>query len=100
MSLLALLVVCPVSVRAQDYIWIEAESPIRSNVKFEAGGWGRDDYLSGKKWLFANIEPKDLDAKLPKEGAILSYEFKTDPPKSTTVKVRPVEYEDRSLGRK
>ena len=63
------------SLPAQEYVWLEGEAPTRANVKFETGGWGRAEYLSGGKWLFANIEPKDIEAKIPADGAVLSYDF-------------------------
>src|ERR1700722_5503205 len=60
---------------AQDYVWLEGEAPTRATVKFETGGWGHAEYLSGGKWLFGNIEPKDMEAKIPPEGAVVTYDF-------------------------
>ncbi len=63
------------SLPAQEYVWLEGEAPTRATVKFETGGWGHAKYLSGGKWLFASIEPKDIETKIPAEGAVLSYDF-------------------------
>src|ERR1019366_4151380 len=64
-----------VPLSAQEYVWLEGEAPTRATVKFETGGWGHAEYLSGGKWLFANIEPKDIEAKIPADGAVISYDF-------------------------
>ena len=50
-------------------------SATRATVQFQVGGWGHVEYLSGGKWLFANIEAKDVEAKIPADGALLSYDF-------------------------
>jgi Glycosyl hydrolases family 2/Glycosyl hydrolases family 2, TIM barrel domain len=68
------------SLPAQQYVWLEGETPTRATVKFETGGWGRAEYLSGGKWLFANIEPKDIEAKIPADGAVISYDFDAKTP--------------------
>ncbi len=60
---------------AQDYVWIEGESPTKATVQFQSGGWGHPEYLSGGKWLFGSVEAKDLEAKVPAEGAVLTYDF-------------------------
>ena len=44
-------------------------------MKFETGGWGHADFLSGGSWLHGSVEPQDLEAKIPAEGAVLSYDF-------------------------
>ncbi len=76
-SLLALLLVAATaaSLPAQEYVWLEGEAPTRATVKFETGGWGRADFLSGGGWLHGGVEPKDLEAKIPADGAVLSYDF-------------------------
>jgi beta-galactosidase len=73
---LAALLSVPARLPAQDYIWLEGESPTRANVKFSATGWGNAHYLSGGKWLYGSVEAKDLEAKIPKGGAVLTYEFR------------------------
>ena len=60
---------------AQEYVWLEGEAPTRATVKFETGGWGHAEYLSGGSWLHGSVEPKDMEAKIPAEGAVLSYDF-------------------------
>ena len=41
----------------------------------KAVGWGRTELLSGGKWLLLQIEQQDVAKKLPKEGALLGYQF-------------------------
>ncbi len=61
--------------RAQEYTWIEGETPTTTNVKFEATDWGKAHYLSGGKWLFAGFDGGDVAKKIPAEGALFDYEF-------------------------
>jgi hypothetical protein len=65
------------SSRARDYVWIEGETPTKANVQFQSSGWGHPDYLSGGKWLFGSVEANDLEAKVPADGAVLTYDFAT-----------------------
>ena len=44
-------------------------------MKFETGGWGHAEYLSGGSWLHGSVEPADMEAKIPAAGAVLSYDF-------------------------
>jgi len=76
-SLLAglLLGVLATSSAAQDYVWLEGETPTKANVQFQSAGWGHPDYLSGGKWLFGSVEAQDLEKKVPAEGALLTYAF-------------------------
>ena len=76
-SLLALLLAAipAASLPAQEYVWMEGEAPTRASVKFETGGWGHADFLSGGGWLHGSVEPQDLEKKIPAEGAVLSYDF-------------------------
>ncbi len=76
-SLLALLLtgITAASLSAQEYVWMEGEAPTRATVKFETGGWGHADFLSGGSWLHGSVEPQDLEKKVPAEGAVLSYDF-------------------------
>ena len=89
-SLLAglLLGVLASSSAAQDYVWLEGESPTKANVQFQSGGWGHPDYLSGGKWLFGSVEAKDLEAKVPADGAVLSYDFEAKAPATTRLGAR------------
>jgi len=60
---------------AQEYVWLEGEAPTRATAKFETGGWGHPEYLSGGSWLHGSVEAKDMEAKIPAAGAVLSYDF-------------------------
>src|SRR5262245_10673942 len=51
------------------FVWIEAESPSEGTPKVTPAGAAHLDWLSGGKWLFVNIEPKDQAAQLPKGEA-------------------------------
>ena len=42
--------------RLQTYAWMEAETPATANVKFQAAGWGHQEFLSGQKWLQAALK--------------------------------------------
>src|SRR4051794_22968398 len=56
-------------------VWLEGESPARSTVAFASAGWGSKQYLSGEKWLFANLSPAEVEKKVPQSGASLEYDF-------------------------
>jgi hypothetical protein len=58
-----------------DSIWLEGEEPTSKNVEVKAVGWGRTELLSGGKWLLLQIEQQAVAKKLPKEGALLGYQF-------------------------
>lgn len=60
---------------AQEHVWLEGESPTRTTFQFSTAGWGRAEYLSGGKWLFAVVEPNQVAAKVPADGIGASYEF-------------------------
>ena len=76
-TLLALLFagIAAAPLAAQEYVWLEGEAPTRATVKFETGGWGHAEYLSGGSWLHGSVEPQDMEAKIPAAGAVLSYDF-------------------------
>jgi hypothetical protein len=61
--------------RGADSIWLEGEEPTTKNVEVKAVGAGRNELLSGGKWLLLQIEQQDVPKKLPKEGARLGYQF-------------------------
>lgn len=61
-------------------VWIEAEEPTSTNVKlseagFRAGPMAQPDMQSGKAMLNSFMKYEEAEAKLPKEGLIVSYEF-------------------------
>ena len=60
---------------AQEYVWLEGDSPTTATAKFETSGRGHAEYLSGGTWLPGSIEPKDLEANTSAQGAVLSYDF-------------------------
>src|SRR5262249_4401304 len=57
------------------FVWIEAESPSESSPKLAPAGAGHPEWLSGGKWLFLIVEPKDQAAQLPKGEATFKYTF-------------------------
>jgi beta-galactosidase len=61
--------------RGQDYLWIEGEQPTSKNVEIKAEAFGQTELLSGGKWLKLQIEQQDVAKNLPKEGALLGYQF-------------------------
>jgi beta-galactosidase len=61
--------------KAAGPAWLEGESPMRATVKFRSAGWGPQGYLSGGKWLFANVEAGEVEKTVPAEGAVLEYDF-------------------------
>src|SRR5262245_61183221 len=74
-TLVTILLLSASPLKGQEYVWLEGESPARSTVKFDAAGWGRQEFLSGGKWLFGNIDAKDIETKVPADGAVLTYPF-------------------------
>ena len=62
------------SVKAADYVWIEAEALAKPPAGFKSAGPGNKQYLSGETWLSANIDGKDAEA-LPAGGVVLSFPF-------------------------
>lgn len=57
------------------FAWMEAESPANANLKFNAAGWGHQEFLSGRKWLQVSIDADKVDKELPAAGAVLEYHF-------------------------
>ena len=72
----ALFMAVPASA-ADPHVWLEGEQPTRANVAWKATSAAHKDYLSNEKWLQVAVSAKDAE-KLPKEGAILEYDFTTD----------------------
>lgn len=59
-----------------DAVWIEGEEPTtKNNDAATFSGWGNKQYLSGEKWLNLAVDEADVPQKLPKEGALFSYDF-------------------------
>ena len=56
-------------------IWMEGEKPTRANVKFRAAGWGKAEILSEGKWLHLSMSLEQMAKGLPKDGALLEYDF-------------------------
>src|SRR5205085_36993 len=75
LPLLAALLFPPTPAFAQQYFWREAESEAKADPAFQASGWGKSEYLSGGKWLFAAIDEKDVAAKVPAGGASVVFEL-------------------------
>jgi beta-galactosidase len=74
--LLALLVfAATAAAEPAPFVWIETESPGESTPKVTPAGAAHSDWLSGGKWLFLNVEPKDQAAQLPKGEATFKYPF-------------------------
>lgn len=67
-----------IAARAADpapFVWIEAESPADSTPAVKPATTGHPEWLSGGKWLFVNVEPKDQAAQLPDGAATFKYPF-------------------------
>ena len=60
---------------AADFVWLEGENPTSSNVEVKGTGWSNGTYLSKEQWLAISIAVDQLEAKVPKEGVLLGYEF-------------------------
>ncbi|MCZ2342260.1 MAG: hypothetical protein LC104_10755 [Bacteroidales bacterium] len=58
---------------AQEPIWLEGEAPASTTFPFSTGGWGHAEHLSEGKWLFAVVEPNQVEAKIPTDGIGISY---------------------------
>ena len=71
---LALLFAGTAAADPAPFVWIEAESPSESTPKVAPAGAAHPEWLSGGKWLFLNVEPKDQAAQLPKGEATFTLE--------------------------
>ena len=58
--------------------WIEGEAPESSTLPHGVAGWGDASVLSEGKWLFANIDAREVASKVPAEGGVLRYRFRAD----------------------
>lgn len=63
------------SAQPMPYVWLEGEEPAFANIKPNAAGWGRKEFLSQEKWLHVSIDTEKVEDELPREGALLRYEF-------------------------
>lgn len=58
------------------FVWMEGEAPTSSNIEAPHATAGRQQYLSGERWLNLAIEPGEFEArKVPDDGVVLAYEF-------------------------
>src|ERR1700733_5337346 len=62
---------------ADNYVWLEGESPTKSNVKWTAAGSSHTDWLSGGKWLTFSMDEGKIEKELPNEGAMFEYAIPT-----------------------
>jgi len=60
--------------RTAGYVWLEGEAPTHANIEVKPDGFGGGQ-ISGDKWLNINIEAKDAEKAVPKEGLLLDYDF-------------------------
>jgi beta-galactosidase len=60
---------------AAQFAWMEGETPASANVKFQASGWGHQEFLSGQKWLQVSIDADKVEKELSADGALLEYRF-------------------------
>ncbi len=86
-SLIAVAVWCLVAVSAcaQEYVWLEGESPTAANLEVGSSGWGNTQFLSEASWLHVSIEEGQVGEKVPEGGGLLTYEF--TPPAAGTYEV-------------
>jgi Glycosyl hydrolases family 2/Glycosyl hydrolases family 2, TIM barrel domain len=74
---LALLLLSAMGLSAAEpaFVWIEAESPYQSHPAVPPASAAHADWLSGGKWLFLNVEPKDFAKQLADGTAAFLYPF-------------------------
>ena len=58
-----------------DYIWIEGESPAKSNFQLSVWSGNREKILSDGKWATYTLNKEEISSKLPVDGFLLSYDF-------------------------
>src|SRR4051794_12461602 len=75
--LVSLLVFCCLTTRAfaGEIVWLEGETPTRSNHKFASAGWGNKNYLSDEKWLFGSVDADKVEKTIPADGVHGEYDF-------------------------
>lgn len=71
----ALLIACAAAHAAPPFVWLEGETPTKSNLGARAAGWGREELLSQRKWLHVSIEADKITSELPEGGGLLTYAF-------------------------
>jgi beta-galactosidase len=57
------------------FVWIEAEKPGPGSFPTKPADAAQPTWLSGGKWLFLNVEAKDVVQQVPAAGAVLKYPF-------------------------
>ena len=62
---------------APPFVWIEGEAPTNTNLGQRSAGWGREEFLSERKWLHVSIAADKVAAEVPAGGGLLSYAFET-----------------------
>ena len=60
---------------AADYVWIEAETPTRSNVQTKPTAPPTPEFISGGHWLNYSVGEGDVEKTAPKDGALFEYDF-------------------------
>lgn len=80
LATLSLAVGGSISAQGDQYVWIEGENPTAKNFDASAAGWGNKQFLSQQAWLHVNIEAGQVEARCPKEGILLSYDFEAPSP--------------------
>ncbi|HEX3149648.1 MAG TPA: hypothetical protein VHR66_16350, partial [Gemmataceae bacterium] len=76
-SFAALLLVATAQAEPAPFVWIESELPAESVPATKPAETGHAEWLSGGKWLFVNVEPKDFAKQLPGGAASFKYPFTT-----------------------
>jgi len=75
LTILACTVLLASAALAQEYVWLEGESPTRSNYEVTGSGWGNKQFLSGEAWLNVSIDAEKVAEQCPQGGIVLAYDF-------------------------
>ncbi len=78
-GMLILFAAVSASFAADDFVWIEGESPSSINAKADEAGYrlgplARPDWQSGKRMLSFQSKHEEAKEKFPKEGLIVGYD--------------------------
>ncbi|MCH5372394.1 MAG: hypothetical protein JJ992_00330, partial [Planctomycetes bacterium] len=60
---------------AAEFVWMEGEQPVSTNIEVQRSGWGNTQFLSEEKWLHCSIDAGKVDRQVPGEGGRLTYQF-------------------------
>ncbi|MBN1851729.1 MAG: hypothetical protein JW829_03365 [Pirellulales bacterium] len=63
--------------KGREFIWLEGEQPASANIKVQASGWGKSQFLSEGKWIHYSIDEDKVDHDVPDSGIILKYELQS-----------------------